>query len=70
MAEEKYVPQSMTQEEWDIRKPAPTPLPPFEDPNEPDDFEEVFLANLNENSRRKTPEAQAEYDEHKYPGAG
>jgi hypothetical protein len=53
MAEEKYVPQSMSQEEWDNRTPAPKPLPPFEDGE--DDFMEIFLANLNENTREKTP---------------
>jgi len=47
---EKYKPASMSQEEWDNRKPAPKPLPPFEDPNEPDDFAEIFVANLNKNS--------------------
>jgi len=51
MAEiEKYKPASMSQEEWDNRKPAPKPLPPFEDPNEPDDFAEIFVANLNANA--------------------
>ncbi len=40
--------------------------PPFEDEEE-DDFAEIFLANLNENTREKTPEEQAEYDREKYP---
>ncbi len=46
---------------------AKEPKVPFNDPNEPDDFEEIFLANLNENTREKTPEEQAEYEREKYP---
>jgi len=46
---DKFKPLTMTQEEWDAIPPH-VPKPPFEDPNEPDDFAEIFVANLNANA--------------------
>lgn len=62
---EKYKPQSVTQEEYDALPPDPKSRTPID--AEEDDFMEIFLANLNENTREKTPEEQAEYERETYP---